>query len=178
MTSTPARVKKANGVWGQLLILVLLLTSPLSLADFDGSTISPLNQGDMNHMDAQRKIIDDLARRYLGTRLRKLVDNDLQILQKLLDQRLVRPEQTHELQAMGVVIGDLYVKEMGTRWVIYRDSLGRSRALQWSDEKELLFPITMISRRAEVGVKVQVTEIYEKGLSILAKQRNRPKRLF
>lgn len=148
-------------------LLFLLTVSSLSFAQMELTSITPLKQGDIQNMDKQRKSIDDLARRYLGTQIRQQRSNDLEVLQKLLDKRLISKDQTLELQAMGVVLWDLYVKELGVHWVVYRDRAGKSRALQWSDKKDVLFPITMISRRAEVGIHVDVAQLYNKGLNIL-----------
>ncbi len=148
-------------------LFFLLIGSSLTFAQMELTSILPLKQGDIQNMDKQRQIIDDLARRYLGTQIRKQRNNDLEVLQKLLDKRLIRKDQTLELQAMGVVLGDLYVKALGVHWVVYRDRAGKSRALQWSNKQDVLFPITMISRRVEAGIQVNVTQLYNKGLSIL-----------
>ena len=118
-------------------------------------------------MDKQRGSIDDLARRYLGMRLRGTRDNDTEVLQKLLSEKLVANNNTLQLQAMGVVLGDLYVKQLGVHWVVLKDKMGRSRALQANNQQQLLFPITMISRRAEAGIKIDVKGIYHKGYNIL-----------
>ncbi len=118
-------------------------------------------------MEKQRNSIDELARRYLGMRLRKNQQNDLEILQKLLDQKLVKRQDRLHLQAMGVILGDFYVKQLGVHWVILEDKMGRSRALQADQQQQLLFPITMISRRVEGGIQVDVADIYNKGYQIL-----------
>jgi hypothetical protein len=68
---------------------------------------------------------------------------------------------------MGVIMGDLLAAELGLRWVIYEDDLGRSRALQYKDMETVLFPITMISRRVEVGNRRPVAEIYQKAYDII-----------
>lgn len=155
-------------VWKLLLVTSLLFSwSHSAQAQLEKKQIDPLTQGDINFMDKQRGRIDDLAKRYLGMRLRQEKVNDLEILQKLLDQKLVKHDDVELLQAMGMVMGDIYVQELGVHWVVYRDRLGRSRALQWSNNETLLFPVTMISRRVEAGIDVNVNEVYNKGLAIL-----------
>ena len=131
------------------------------------SHIEALGPGDFQFMDKQRASIDALARRHFGKRIRQQIQNDIEVLQALLDQNIVRSDQTLLLQAMGLVLGDLYVKQLGVHWVIYRDQFGRSRALQWHRDDHLLFPITMVSRRARVGIKVNMVQLHSKGLGIL-----------
>jgi hypothetical protein len=129
--------------------------------------VDSLSSMDREFMAQQRKRIDDLARFHFGRQLRTEKANDLDILQTLLDRGLVRPEQTLELQAMGVVMGDLLASELDMKWVVYEDKLGRSRALQFGRSDNFLFPITMISRRAEVGSTVDVEAIYNKAASMI-----------
>ena len=118
-------------------------------------------------MEQQRNTIDDLARRHLGRQLQREPQADLDILQLLLDKQLVKADDTLQLQAMGVVLGELYCEVLGVDWVVYDDERGRSRALRWKHQQELLYPITMISRRVEAGVQVSMEDIYQKGLAIM-----------
>ena len=147
-------------------LLLCFVAAPVT-AQLESRAISPLSSGDIEFMEKQRKSIDDLARRYLGMRLRQNRQNDLEVLQKLLDQKLVIQEDRLQLQAMGVILGDFYIKQLGVRWVVLEDKMGRSRALQAGQQQQLLFPITMISRRVEAGIQVDVNEIYNKGYKIL-----------
>ena len=89
----------------------------------------------------------------------------------LLDRGLVSNSQTRELQAMGVVMGDLLAADLGLHWVIYQDNLGRTRALRDGESDTYLFPITMISRRREVDNRTTVAEIYGKAREIVLASR-------
>ncbi|MEM1156015.1 MAG: DUF3806 domain-containing protein [Pseudomonadota bacterium] len=126
--------------------------------------LSPL---DREFMARQRATIENLAALKLGRRINGDTQNDLQILQLLLDRRIVRANQTQELQAMGVIMGDLLASDLDMQWVVYIDALGRSRALRYKNTEEYLFPITMISRRIEVGNDTPVAVIYENAYSII-----------
>jgi hypothetical protein len=126
---------------------------------------------DMEFMEQQRERIDALARINLGRQLHGTLDNDLGILQDLLDRQLVKAEQTLELQAMGVVLGELLAQELSMHWVIYEDRHGRSRALQLEDSENFLFPITMISRRIEADARVDVRAVYDKATALIAPYR-------
>ena len=150
---------------------LLLVVSALLLASVANAQrearISDMSQLDRQYMTQQRDIIADLAANNLGRRLNGSKENDLQILQLLLDRRLVSAEQTRELQAMGVIMGDLLAAELDMHWVIYEDQVGRSRALRYKESQEYLFPITMISRRQEAGNQTPVAAIYQKAYDII-----------
>lgn len=152
-----------------LMVLTLFITLTAS-----GQTTVPdsLSAIDQQFMQQQRDTIDHLARLHLGEQLRQSA-SDLVILQRLLDQQLVARDDTLTLQAMGVVLGDRLAADEGLEWVIYTDRKGRSRALQIPGSKEMLFPITMISRRYETGLNVDVQALYDQAVNIVAEVRHR-----
>ena len=47
---------------------------------------------------------------------------------------------------------------------LFRDVSPDSRPLQMDDRHVFLFPVTMISRRVDAGLKVNVAELYEKAI--------------
>ena len=79
----------------------------------------------------------------------------------------MRSDQRLELQAMGIVLGDILGAELGMDWVIYEDRRGRSRALRLGDTSNYLFPATMISRRREAGNDETVAAIYARAFGAI-----------
>lgn len=130
--------------------------------------IGELSELDRQYMAEQRALLNDLAAISVGRRFNGSKGDDLELLQLLLDKQLVRADQTRELQAMGMIMGDLLAADLDMHWVIYEDAHGRSRALRYRDTEEYLFPVTMISRRREVGNTTPVAEIYRKAHDIIA----------
>jgi len=133
----------------------------------------PARMGDLTNVDRQfmaqqREIMQDLAMTNLGRRFSGDRNRDLELLQAMLDKQLVQPDQALELQAMGVIMGDLLAAEHGMHWVLYEDDVGRSRALRYQDSDNVLFPMTMIARRREAGNQTSVADIYQKASSIIA----------
>ena len=120
--------------------------------------LTPLDQ---QYMDQQRQMVRDLSLRQLGS---SCCDSraELPLMQRLLDTGVIRSDQRRELQALGIVLGDLLAEDLGLRWVIYEDDLGRSRALRLGDTDNFLFPVTMISRRREAGNEETVQQIYDR----------------
>ena len=51
---------------------------------------------------------------------------------------------------------------MELEWVIVNDEYGRTRALQYGNNEDVFFPITMISRRYEADIFVDVEDLYDK----------------
>ena len=148
--------------------LAIALAACASPATAEAPYISRLSTIDREFMAQQRQRVDELARVHLGRYIRRQKAYDLSTLQNLLERRAVRPDQTLELQAMGMVLGDLLAQELNMQWVVYEDKYGRSRALQLGEAEIFLFPVTMISRRYEVGAETDVRTIYQKALDTMA----------
>ncbi|MDO8861464.1 DUF3806 domain-containing protein [Haliea sp. E1-2-M8] len=148
-----------------LLSLLILLAVPVSAQD--RVSIGELSDLDRGYMTQQRASIDDIARRQLGQGFTGQKDRDLDLLQRILDRDLVRPDQIRELQAMGLILGDLLAEELGMHWVVYEDKLGRSRALRYRETDNYLFPMTMISRRQEAANQTSVREIYQSAVDAI-----------
>ncbi len=150
------------------LLLATLLFSPLLAAqEWRTEPLSPLDQ---RYMETQLERIDELASKQLNQKLQH-DKSDLKLLQEMLDEGVVRSDDVETLQAMGVVMGEVLKQEHGLLWTVYVDKLGRSRALEVPGAREFLFPITMISRRVEVGGSVDVSALYDKASGIVAEIR-------
>ena len=154
--------------------LVLLLGLVILAANARGEdelVISELSYLDRRYMDQQRDSVMALTASHLGRRLNGDTDNDLELLQMLLDRDIVRPDMTRELQAMGIVLGDLLAQDLDMHWLVYEDNMGRSRALRYQDTDNFLFPATMIARRQEAGANTPVADIYRKAYLSIDRQR-------
>lgn len=145
----------------------LLLSLTPALVTAETFRTEALSEMDRRFMDNQVAALEDITRREFGRQFSGVKQNDLNLLQNLLDSKLVKPDETAKLQGMGVILGELLRKEKALFWTIYTDSRGRSRALEIPGKREFVFPITMISRRVEAGVDVQVREVYDKAAGIV-----------
>ncbi len=159
--------RKSTGCF-TLLLCMVMAANTLALEE---PRISDLSYLDKQYMSQQRELLAELAAKHFGRKFNGARDNDLDLLQSILDKRLVRAEQKQELQAMGVIMGDLLAADLKLRWVIYEDRQGRSRALRDGSSDTYLFPITMISRRWEVGNHTPVAAIYLKARDIIIDSR-------
>jgi hypothetical protein len=124
-----------------------------------GQTVSPLTAEDEQRLNDQRAVVT----RYLdGDGLTKfqVAAGKLGTLRALLQANLFRSDQTYELQSMGVVLGDVFVQDMGFQWVIVEDEHGRDPAIRYGQSSVILFPLTMIAKRVEAGETVDVFDLY------------------
>lgn len=85
----------------------------------------------------------------------------LALLDAILANGWVAPQETVKLQALGVTFGDALAQQLGLRWVAVEDEYGRDPALVLEGTSLSLFPLTMISKRIESGESVDVHAMFE-----------------
>ncbi|MDM0008264.1 DUF3806 domain-containing protein [Variovorax sp. J22G73] len=89
-------------------------------------------------------------------------ESDLPRLQRIVDSRLVEPEATYSLQALGLAFGKVFMRiRPDFDWWMVEDEFGRDPAIRYKETTLLMFPKTMLSKRIEDGEQVDVAEIYE-----------------
>ncbi|BFM07079.1 DUF3806 domain-containing protein [Halioxenophilus aromaticivorans] len=147
-------------------ILISLLTIQSALAEKEWPQVSDMKWTERRQLDSQREWVEDLSKEKLGQNIRQTSD-DLEALQRIIHKGLIKQDQSYQLQSLGVVLGDLFVKELGLEWRIYEDEKGRSRATCAPNTQECLFPITMLSRRMEVGLMPDVNKIYSEASDMI-----------
>lgn len=156
------------------ILLILCLCPLLAFADglFDEEDgkkwpqLTPLSWSDERYLKDQVERIDIIGRQKLGTPVRGNM-GDIKLLQRIADQRLIEKSDKQTLQAMGSVIGNLMVQTNGFGWKGYEDQYGRTRAVCVLDTDKCLFPVTMLSRRIEAGLDVDVQLIYDNAVSLI-----------
>jgi hypothetical protein len=121
--------------------------------------ISEPTPEDLQHLAKQRAFIEgylaDASRDAYATAAGKLG-----LLRALLEAKVFRPDQTWELQSMGIVLGDALAQELGLRWVMVQDEYGRDPALAVPGRSVLIFPLTMVAKRVEAGQPVDVFDLF------------------
>lgn len=151
------------------LFLALAFIVPAAFAQPEATQspfIEELRWVDNGYLARQRQSIDEITRGEFGSRLRG-DKGDLRLLARILEEGLVNQTEKQKLQAMGVVLGDVFANELKMQWQVYRDADGKSRAVCLPEAQQCLFPVTMISKRMEVGVKPDVYELYERGVELI-----------
>lgn len=142
------------------------ILSPDELEDYqfgtdeEAATINELSVAQRAVLSAQRRQIKDLFARQLGILQFDGDKRDLRHLQRLVDKGILSDDDILQWQKVGVLFGDILVEEFDLEWVSYEDERGKSKALQWRDTRNFVFPITLFSRRVEYGRKIDVKEVY------------------
>ena len=126
----------------------------------DQKILSP----DLDRISKQRAVVDAAARARYGAPLPG-GKADLAVLQRLVDDHAFRPDQTYELQSLGIVLGEVLAMHPDLSWVTVQDEYGTDPALRYKTTSILVFPLTMISKRVEDGREVEVEHLYEATLS-------------
>jgi len=121
---------------------------------------SNLNPDDLANLARQRTVVEAYLRDDESKEKYKTSAGKLGLLRALLQQRAFKPNQTYELQCMGVVLGDVFVQELGMAWIVVEDEYGRDPAVRLGDSGIILFPLTMISKRVERDEEVDVFEMF------------------
>lgn len=149
-----------------ILLSALIAFSPISLAKENTEfKLSDPNWMNNSFLSNQRSAIDGLARRHFGTQIHGN-KSDLHTLQRLIDKEVIARDDTTTLQALGVVLGDVYLSEYDQlHWQVLEDELGRSQVVCIKNTQHCLFPITMLSRRIEAGLNPNVETVFNKGLN-------------
>ncbi len=131
------------------------------------SALRAPDAGILSSLSRQRELARDLARRHVGARLRGDIE-DLRVLQRILDRGVLGPDDSYELQALGVALGDVLADAYDLDWAVVTDRFGTSRALRYRDTSNLIFPVTMISKRVEADIPVDVQHLFDETGDALA----------
>jgi len=147
-----------------LLIAIFASLSALAKDDKNDAQISDLNWVSNTFLSSQRSTVEELSRRYFGAKIRG-DKSDLFTLQRLIDKQVIKRDDSATLQALGVVLGDVYISEnKNLHWQLLEDELGSSHVVCIKNTQHCLFPVTMLSRRIEVGLNPKVEKVYNDGL--------------
>lgn len=144
-----------------LLALLITLSATMSAQSRPHRQIDPLTTSDSTQLERQRSIVSRVVRDNFGYVKLEGSTSDLYYLQKIVDKQLIAKQDTYDLQALGVVLGDVMAKNLSLKWVVVEDRYGRNRALRFENSENLFFPITMISRRVHSGMDVDVRALYK-----------------
>jgi hypothetical protein len=125
----------------------------------------------MSSMEQQRKFIATLVEKKLpGKKLTKSA-SDFSIFQEIIDKKLLRPQQTWELQALGICFGDALTSYIpGLKWVLVTDEYGTDPILRYRNSSMQVSALTIISKRVEDGEDVNIVSLAEVTKGYLAKE--------
>jgi uncharacterized protein DUF3806 len=91
----------------------------------------------------------------------RTVSGKLGIIQAVLTAKVFRPDQTFELQGLGIVLGAAVADQLKMDWQMVEDEHGTSPCLVLKGTSIVLYPQTMISKRIERGEEVDVFQLFD-----------------
>lgn len=89
------------------------------------------------------------------------LDGKLSIIDAILSNGWVGPDDTWKLQALGIAFGDALAQKLMLEWVTVDDEYGCDPALNWPGTAIYSYPLTMISKRIETGEEVDVRNLFD-----------------
>jgi hypothetical protein len=122
--------------------------------------ITPLSEADHKRLHDQRGVVEEYLADENSRQKYKMAAGKLGIIHGILESDLFKPNQTYELQCLGSVLGDAFVQKLNMEWIMVEDEYGRDPAVRLPGTDITLFPLTMISKRAERGEKVHVFDLF------------------
>lgn len=156
--------------FGKTFTAGLLLLSTLAMAD-DKFELQDFSRTDEIYMEKAYELAQEIARDVSHSRFKGNKTEDLLLLQRIVSSHKLKRDQRRELQALGLVLARTLADDLKLGWIIYKDEIARSRALRIDNTSRVVFPITSIARRYEVGAPVDINKIYEKIEKIVARTR-------
>jgi hypothetical protein len=132
----------------------------------------PLNADDTADLEAKRKWVrdhyDETSRHKYDT-----LDGKLRLLDTILRNKWIAPDETLKLQCLGVTFGDALAQKLGLTWVAVEDEYGRDPALTLEGSSLHVFPLTSISKRVERGEEVEVYDLFTAACSTIEGHRRK-----
>jgi hypothetical protein len=172
------------GRWCFLLLVVPLLgcskkESPVAPAQTDPGRsvkqkITEPDPADMDQLAKREAVVLGLLKERYPEATINHGEDDLEWLQRLVDDKALRADQTYELQCLGAVLGQVFAANTPLKWVVVEGPFGRDLALQYPNTTVIVFPMTMISKRVEDGRDVDLVPLYRTVAAQVEKMKDNP----
>ena len=88
------------------------------------------------------------------------VEGKLHLLDIILKSSWIEKEETLKLQCLGITLGDAFAQGFSLEWIEVKDTFGNDPALQLPNSSIIIYPLTMISKRIELGEDVDIYKLY------------------
>jgi len=119
---------------------------------------------DIARIEAQRKWVHGHYSPESESKYQTL-EGKLVLLDTILKNKWVEPNETVKLQCLGITFGDALAQKLSLKWVAVEDEYGRDPALIVEGTSIITFPLTTISKRIENGEFVDIFNLFESACS-------------
>jgi hypothetical protein len=146
------RCRLAAAVIAGLYAVCALAANPSRINELSTEDQTRLQRG---RVLIQRYLADDDARAKYQT-----VPGKLGALRAIMKIEPLHPARKDLMEAMGVVVGDTFVQDMGFRWVAIENESGRHVVIRYRRTNIFLYPLTLISERVQRGERFDALDLY------------------
>ncbi len=87
-------------------------------------------------------------------------EKDLELCQRLIDDKRVKAKNILEAQCIGVALGNVWVKTTPMQWKQVKNEFGSMLALHNPGTKMVLYPLTMVSKRLAHHQEIDLISLY------------------
>lgn len=125
----------------------------------------PLSKEELDWLrKAEERINDFLYEYYFDEEGEGRLDHsetDLKKAQEVLMNEGFDATQEIELQALGAVLGNVFVANTPMRWAVITNEFGINLGLRHPETGFVLYPLTMVLKRVEEGRRVDIPQLYQ-----------------
>ena len=132
--------------------------------------VEQISHEDEALLDHCRRLAWSIAADAYGEGLADTLDID--VLQRLVDDRVCAPEDAWGLQSLGIHFGDLLC-QAGFRWIVRFHEGERNLAVEWKDSGLTISAPILIQKRVEDGEGCDVAALFEWAVG-LAEAKEKP----
>ncbi len=108
---------------------------------------------------AEQHILSILRDNYGAIQLDR-TEADLLVGQRLVDDQVFDAQQLLEWQCLGVLLGNVFAAQTSMQWAAVTNNYGMLLALHDPGIAFTLYPIQMISQRAESGRVIDIPQLF------------------
>jgi len=131
------------------------------MGDADQVTFSELSENDHSNLASKWFTIQNMIKEKYDYELRES-ENDLPYLQRVIDDKLLDPEDWNAMKRLGVAFGRALAKAVdGLDWWILEDKFGRDIVLRYQQTSLQFNVLYVIGRRLNKGEAVDVKKLYK-----------------
>jgi hypothetical protein len=123
-------------------------------------TYSELDAGWSADFAAKRAFVASLVEKQYKYRLTG-TRQDLAVLQRIVDDHLIKVSDTTKLQALGVVFGDITAPDINAEWKQVKDEYGESPVLKIRGRRAAIGALTIVSKRIEDQGTVNIVALHD-----------------
>jgi hypothetical protein len=114
-----------------------------------------------------------LQARYGRVQLRQ-AESDLELLQRLSDDGVIGSSQDAELESVGIVFGQVLAAGTPLQWITIERHGERKLALRYPNTTVIVFPGSMLAKRANRGERLEFRSIYRGLVALVEQLKNDP----